>query len=170
MSEDAGASLPFDPIEEARRQWVAHGWPDAADGMTAVTSIMRAQQILLGRIDEQLRPLELTFARYEVLMLLHFSRKGSLPLGTIGTRLQVHPTSVTSAIDRLERQRLVARVPHATDRRTKLAEITEEGRERALAATRRLNESVFADPGLSAGQVDRLVATLRALRQAAGDF
>src|ERR1700712_4662088 len=95
------AFLPFDPIEEARRQWTAHGWRDAADGMAAVTSLMRAQQLMLARVDRLLRPLGLTFARYEVLMLLLFSSSGALPLNVVGNRLQVHPTSVTSAVDRL---------------------------------------------------------------------
>ena len=62
-----GRTLDSDPIEEARRQWVAHGWSEAADGMAAVTSIVRAQQIVLQRIDTVLRPLDLTFARYEIL-------------------------------------------------------------------------------------------------------
>lgn len=163
-------SLPFDPIAEAHRQWVAHGWEAAADGMAAVTSVMRAQQIYLARIDEELREFDLTFARYELLALLHFSREGQLPLNVIGSRLQVHPTSITSAVDRLERQGLVRREPHPTDRRTKLACLTDEGRARVLAATERLNASVFTDPGLSDRQVGQLVRTLRALRRSAGDF
>jgi DNA-binding MarR family transcriptional regulator len=138
--------------------------------MEAVTSLMRAQQIMLTRIDDQLRDLDLTFARYEVLMLLHFSSRGSLPLKVIGSRLQVHPTSVTSAIDRLEAQGFVTREPHPTDRRTKLAVLTSEGRQCALVATQRLNTSVFADPGLSASQTDRLIQILRSLRRGAGDF
>ena len=92
--------------------------------MAAVTSVFRAQQIYLARIDAVLRPLGLTFARYEVLMLLMFSRAGSLPLSKVGARLQVHPTSVTNAVNRLEEQGLISRVPHPTDRRTTLAEIT----------------------------------------------
>jgi DNA-binding MarR family transcriptional regulator len=166
----ADRPLPFDPIAEAHRRWVEHGWAQAADGMAAVTSIVRAQQILLARIDEHLRDLELTFARYELLMLLHFSREGRLPMNVVGSRLQVHPTSVTSAVDRLERQGFVRRSPHPTDGRTKLAALTDAGRERVLAATERLNATVFADPGLSGDQVDQLVEVLRALRQGAGDF
>lgn len=162
--------LPFDPIAEAHRRWVEHGWRDAADGMAAVTSIVRAQQILLARIDEQLRDLELTFARYELLMLLHFSRGGSLPLNVVGSRLQVHPASVTSAVDRLEKQGFVRRVPHPTDRRTKLAELTDAGRDRVLVATERLNASVFGAPGMAASEVEQLVAVLRAFRHRAGDF
>jgi DNA-binding MarR family transcriptional regulator len=164
------APLPFDPVEEARRQWIAHGWPQAADGMAAVTSLMRAQQIVLARVDRLLRPLELSFARYEVLMLLLFSRSGSLPLNVVGARLQVHPTSVTSAVDRLEAQRLVRRSPHPTDRRAVLAEITDRGRDLAERATALLNGEVFTELGLEPAEVGDLVALVRSLRRAAGDF
>src|SRR5579871_4894475 len=104
--------LPFDPIGEARRQWESHGWVEASAGMAAVTSVIRAQQIYLARVDGVLRPLSLTFARYEVLMLLLFSRNGSLPLAKMGVRLQVHPTSITNAVDRLVGQGLLERLPH----------------------------------------------------------
>ncbi len=112
-----GRTLESDPIEEARRQWIDHGWAEAADGMAAVTSIVRAQQIVLQRIDSVLRPLDLTFARYEILTLLSFTKRGSLPMTRMGALLQVHPTSVTSAVDRLENQGFVERLPHPTDRR-----------------------------------------------------
>jgi DNA-binding MarR family transcriptional regulator len=162
--------LSFDPIMEARRQWAAHGWEEASAGMAAVTSVVRAQQIFLGRIDAALRPLQLTFARYEVLMLLLFSRRGSLPLNKIGARLQVHPTSVTNAVDRLEQQGLIKRVPHSSDRRTTLAEISPHGRELALRATKALNEEVFRRPGMPPEDLTKLVDVLRRFRQAAGDF
>jgi DNA-binding MarR family transcriptional regulator len=162
--------LDFDPIIEASRQWSAHGWEDSCEGMAAITSIVRAQQLFLGRIDAVLRPLELTFARYEVLMLLLFSRRGALPLNKIGARLQVHPTSVTNAVDRLEEQGLIKRVPHSSDRRTTLAEILPVGRELALRATRALNEEVFSQPGLSREDLGLLVGVLQRFRQGAGDF
>jgi len=162
--------LDFDPILEARRRWVAQGWGEAAEGMAAITSVVRAQQLFLARIDAVLRPLELTFARYEVLMLLVFSRKGSLPLNKIGERLQVHPTSVTNAVDRLEQQDLIKRVPHSSDRRTTLAEILPSGRDLAARATAALNDEVFSRPGMSSDDLDRLVEVLQRLRRSAGDF
>jgi DNA-binding MarR family transcriptional regulator len=162
--------LDFDPIIEARRQWDAHGWPEVSGAMAAITSIVRAQQIFLGRIDAVLRPLELTFARYEVLMLLLFARRGSLPLNKIGARLQVHPTSVTNAVDRLEEQNLIKRVPHSSDRRTTLAEILPAGRELALRATTTLNEEIFGKPGMSTDDMGNLVEVLQRFRQTAGDF
>lgn len=162
--------LPFDPIDEARRQWNAHGWDAAAPAMAVVTSIMRVQQILLGRADAALRPLDLTFARYEVLMLLSFSRHGELPLGKIGARLQVNPASVTNAVDRLEARGLVERVPNPRDGRGTLARLTGAGRDRALAATETLNVELFADLGLGNEDQGRLFELLREVRRAAGDF
>lgn len=160
----------MDPIEEARRQWVAHGWGDVADGMAAVTSVTRAQAIYQQRVDEVLRPFDLTFARYEVLQLLAFSKAGALPLAAIGRRLQVHPTSVTSAIDRLEAQGLVERQDHPTDRRAKLAVLTEDGMARVKAATAVLNDEVFASPGLSPTDTRTLIRLLTQLRADAGDL
>ncbi len=147
-----------------------HGWEDACEGMAAITSIVRAQQLFLGRIDAVLRPLDLTFARYEVLMLLLFSRRGALPLNKIGARLQVHPTSVTNAVDRLEEQGLIKRVPHSSDRRTTLAEILPVGRELALRATRALNDEVFSQPGMGGDDLKSLIGVLQRFRQGAGDF
>ena len=101
--------LPFDPIAEAERQWRRHWGNAATPSMAAVTSIMRAHQLVMARLNDELKPWELTFARYEALMLLFFSRTGSLPLGKMGARLQVHPTSVTNLIDGLEKLGYVTR-------------------------------------------------------------
>ena len=125
--------LPFDPIEEAARQWGLR-WT-AVPEMRAVTSLMRVQQLVLAELDEILRPHGLTFARYEALVLLTFSRRGELPLGKMGERLQVHPTSVTSIVDRLEAQGLVRRHKHPTDGRAILAAITDDGRALVEQAT-----------------------------------
>jgi DNA-binding MarR family transcriptional regulator len=138
--------------------------------MAAVTSVMRAQQVLMARLNDLLRPYGLTFPRYEALMLLSFTRTGALPLGKIGERLQVHRTSVTNIIDKLEADGLVRRVPHSADRRATLAEITPTGREAAQAATEVLNADCFGIAALPAGDLERLTAILRGLRLDAGDF
>jgi DNA-binding MarR family transcriptional regulator len=164
------APLSSDPIAEAHRQWQEHGWADAADGMAAVTAIMRTQQILLARIESSLRQFDLTFARFELLRLLSFTRSGALPMAKAGARLQVHPTSVTNAVDRLEAAGLVKRVPHPTDGRATLVEITPDGRERVAAATIELNGVVFARPGFTSEQVEQLNQLLHGFRRDAGDF
>jgi len=162
--------LAADPIAEATRLWRDHGWTDAADGMAAITSLMRAQQIVLARVDAALKPFGVTFARYEVLMLLHFSRSPALPMSVIGDRLQVHPTSVTNAVDRLQESGLVSRESSPEDRRTTLISLTDVGRDVARRATERLNAEVFSSPGMSAADAQRLVAVLTQLRSDAGDF
>jgi DNA-binding MarR family transcriptional regulator len=138
--------------------------------MMAVTSVMRAQQILLGRLNEALDEFGLTFARYEALMLLYFSRAGSLPLGKMGARLQVHPASVTNLVDGLERGGLVQRAPHPSDRRTTLATITPAGRAVAESATAALNEMRFGTAPLSDEALGDVTEILRGARAGAGDF
>jgi DNA-binding MarR family transcriptional regulator len=138
--------------------------------MAAVTSVMRAQQIFQARVDEVLRPFGLTFARYEVLMLLHFSSRGSMPVKKAAERLQVHPTSITNSVDRLEAAGLVVRLPHPTDGRATLIEITRRGRDAALQATNALNRDVFTQPGLSDRRTGVLINVLTELRKRAGDF
>lgn len=162
--------LSFDPIAEARRQWNAHWGRAATPSMSAVTSIMRVQQILLARLNDILRPFGLTFPRYEALMLLYYSRRGSLPLGKMGARLQVHRTSVTNLIDGLERSGYARRRPHERDRRTTLAEITARGREVATAATEALNAERFGTAPLRRQELEQVSELLRRLRAGADDF
>lgn len=163
------ARLPFDPIARARDTWRARGW-DAPDAMAAVTSITRVHQVLMRRIEATLRPLDLTFARYEVLVLLTFSRTGSLPLGKVGERLQVSPASVTNAIDRLEASGFVAREPHPTDGRATLAGITPAGREVVEHATAVLTDDRFGAHGLDDDDARQLFELLVKFRGQAGDF
>jgi DNA-binding MarR family transcriptional regulator len=163
-------TLPFDPIAEARRQWTVRWGEAPAAPMAAVTSVMRAQQILLAELNAMLAKYGLTFARYEALVLLHFSRRGSLPLGKIGERLQVHRTSVTNLVDGLEKADLVRRRPHDTDRRATLAEITERGREVAIAATEELNAAGFCLDALPRDDLEAVTRVLAKLRHDAGDF
>lgn len=161
--------LSFDPVAEARRQWVAHGL-GAVDAMAAATSVTRVHQIVIGAINGALRPLDLTFARYEALRLLTFTKAGELPLGKMGERLMVHPTSITNAIDRLETDGLVERVPHPTDGRTTLARITPAGRAMVDKATDALVDITFGVPAIDGVDLAQLEAAMTSLRRAAGDF
>lgn len=166
----SGRQLAFDPIAEARRQWERHWRSEATAQMVAVTSIMRAQQILLMRLNALLEPLDLTFPRYEALMVLYYSRQGEMPLGKLSDRLQVHRASVTNVIDKLEAGGYVTRIAHERDRRAILARITDRGRQVAERATMALNEAEFATAPLDAEECERLFEALEPLRRDAGDF
>ena len=158
-----------DPIREAHLQWSRHGWADAADGMAMVTSVARVHQLLMERVEGVLRPLDLTFARYEVLRLLSFSQSGAMSMTRLGSLLQVHPTSITSAVDRLVRQGHVERRRDDSDGRVVLASLTTTGRDVVETATTGLNDRVFERPGLPHDDVRLLTDLLGRLRTDAGD-
>jgi DNA-binding MarR family transcriptional regulator len=160
--------LPFDPILRAAELWDERIGP--ARTMAAVTSVMRVQQILLSAVDGALRPHGLTFARYEALVLLTFSRTGRLPMRVMGERLQLHPTSVTNIVDRLQADGLVRRIPHPTDRRATLVEITEAGSALQEAATKSVTAIDFGMSGLTPAEESQLTTLLARVRRAAGDF
>ncbi|MFD5319619.1 MarR family winged helix-turn-helix transcriptional regulator [Streptomyces sp. NPDC127098] len=161
-------SLPFDPIARADELW-RQRW-GAVPAMSAITSIMRAHQILLAEVDAVVKPYGLTFARYEALVLLTFSKKGELPMSKIGERLMVHPTSVTNTIDRLVRSGLVTKRPNPNDGRGTLASITDEGRAVCDAATRDLMGMDFGLGVYDGEECREIFALLRPLRVAAQDF
>lgn len=161
-------TLNFDPIAEARRQWREHRFGEEA-AMGAVTSVFRAQQILLARIDEALKPMDLTFSRYEVLTILQVSSRGTLPLNVIGERLQVSPASVTNAINRLEDSGDVTRESHPTDGRTTLAAITEAGRAKSIEATAVLADIRFGANGIDDDAAEEVIRLLGGLRLDAKD-
>ena len=161
--------LEFDPIEEARANWQRFDWGDGR-AMVAATSITRAHQILLAQINAALAPFGLTFSRFEVLALLFFSRANALPMGKIGDRLQVHPTSVTSLVNRLVADGLVERVAHPTDRRTTLVTLTESGARLAPECAAALESTQFGLDGLSDDQLDGMTAIVATLRQSSGDW
>jgi DNA-binding MarR family transcriptional regulator len=159
--------LPFDPIERAAQTWEERFGPAAS--MRAATSVFRVQQILLARFDEALKPHQLTFARYEVLVLLTFSRSGQLPLKVIGSRLMVHPTSVTNAIERLVRAGYVERRPNPADGRGVLAAITDAGRDVVPLATAALTGQDFGLADVGEDELDVLFDILKKVRLGAGD-
>nr|WP_153427482.1 MarR family transcriptional regulator [Streptomyces alkaliphilus] len=160
--------MTFDPIARAAELWNDR-WGEVPS-MAAITSIMRAHQILLAEVDSVVKPYGLTFARYEALVLLTFSKAGELPMSKIGERLMVHPTSVTNTVDRLVRAGLVTKRPNPHDGRGTLASITDRGREVCEAATRDLMAMDFGLGAYDEEECREIFALLRPLRVAARDF
>ena len=159
--------LVYDPVEASRERWIEQGWADSAPGMAAVVSVMRAEQIFLRRATDVLRPLGLTFARYQVLGMLRWA--GPLTLGAVGHRLWITPGTVTSSVDRLEAADLCRRASHPTDARATLLEITARGRRLFDRAVERLNTQLFEAVGLDDEELDLLVGLLGKIRAAEGD-
>lgn len=159
--------LEYDPAEASYRHWLAQGWDESADGVAAVISVMRTWQILLTRANTLLRPLGLTFARYQVLGLLR--SRHPLTLGQVGTSLWITPGTVTSSVDRLEASGFIRRLPHPTDGRTVLVEITPKGRRVVEKAVALLNDGLFSALPLSAQESAQLLRLMNKVRADAGD-
>ncbi len=88
--------------------------------VTATLLVKEAQQIL--------RPVGLTDAQFNVLMMLKTqSEFGTLNQTELGTMLLVNRSNVTGLIDRMEQAGLVKRIPDNDDRRVNLVEMTEAG-------------------------------------------
>lgn len=160
--------LDYDPVEASRERWIQQGWGDTATGMAAVVSVMRAEQIFLNRAATILRPIGLTFARYQVLGMLRWT--GPLTLGAVGNRLWITPATVTSAVDRLENAGLSRRVAHPTDARATLVDITAKGRRVFDRAVEALNADLFGTVGLAEQELELLVGLIGKIRAADGDI
>ena len=123
----SSGAVSSDPVVVADAHWRANGW-DSGPYFRAALSIYRTNELIRLFNESALTPHGLTHSRHEALAVLYFSRHGEMPLGRLGARLLVHPTSVTSTVDTLERLGHVERVAHPTDRRATLARITAKGR------------------------------------------
>jgi len=158
-----------DPILEAYHLWNSNGWEDCAAGCTAVTSLMRVHQVLTKQADQILAPIDLTFARYELLVRLYF-HEGALPLSQLGRQLQIHQTSITGLVDRLEKQGLIKRAAHPTDRRSTIAQMTSAGRVLTGKAIQLLNSELFRDLGLTGDEAHLLIGLLMKMRRSWNDI
>jgi len=114
-------------INEMKSQWDAQG-RSASEEMTAASWLLRANLLLVATYENVLGTLGLTMARWECLAVLYWSKNGALGLTKMSVRLAVHPTTITYAVDQLEKAGLVERVPHPHDRRQILAALTPKGR------------------------------------------
>ncbi|WP_270886615.1 MarR family winged helix-turn-helix transcriptional regulator [Pedococcus sp. 5OH_020] len=163
--------LPFDPIVRAAQLWTQR-WGRSSQplAMASATSVMRVQQLLISEYDAVVGRHGLSFARYEALVLLAFSREGRLGMSKIGQRLMVHPTSATNIIQRLAAQGFVERIPNPHDGRGTLAVITTAGHDAMEAATADLVAMRFALGMLSAQEHEQLFELLRKVRLGAHDF
>lgn len=157
-----------DSIEWMRTRWEERGAPSPSH-FAAMTSVLRASVVLTEELDRVLGEQGLTRTSYLLIITLQMTENATRPLGQLSKRLLVHPTTVTSAMDQLEKAGLVTRRPHPSDRRTVLAELTPKGKRAAEAASAALAEVQFGLQGIDKKAADRITADLRQLRRGLGD-
>jgi MarR family 2-MHQ and catechol resistance regulon transcriptional repressor len=87
---------------------------------------MKAFQALIPHAAGSIKRTELGDSDFRVLeALLH---KGPLPVNTIGPKVWLTPGSISVAVERLVKKRLVSRKDHPDDRRVRRVELTPIGR------------------------------------------
>lgn len=91
-------------------------------------NLVRTADLLVKRIAVLVQPFELTPSSGLALGILA-DAEAPLPPNLIAERLIISRASVTSLLDSLERRGYVRRLPHSTDRRMLLIELTDAGRQ-----------------------------------------
>jgi MarR family 2-MHQ and catechol resistance regulon transcriptional repressor len=87
---------------------------------------MKAHRPMARHATRSIVSLDMCISDFGVLeVLLH---KGPQSVGEIGRRVELTSGSITTAIDRLEKRGLVARVAHVSDRRARVVHLTREGK------------------------------------------
>lgn len=134
---------------------------DAPSTQKAVATglLMRVRELLMRDIDKALAEFCMSHARYQVLAIICRAPAG-LQLGEIATRAFVHPTTMTSTIDRLIRHGLIERRADPKDRRGILAVATPKGVELYEKARDTLAVIEFGLSGMDTETVDALIIHL----------
>jgi DNA-binding MarR family transcriptional regulator len=166
---DGGQADRWDPVERAATNWGKHGFGDGPR-LLASLSIIRVEDLIRTHNADVLQPLHLTHARHEALAVLFYSRNGQMKLSELGQRLLLHPTSITSTVDSLEKLGYVKRVPHPSDRRATMAMITDAGREAIVISSQAMRDHDYWLDALTADEAEQLFELLRKVREAAGDI
>src|SRR6266498_752964 len=95
---------------------------------TGLFAVLHASGVLESRVEARLGEVGLSLAKLAALH--HLSRAGeSLPLGQLAERLSCVKSNVTQLIDRLEADGLVSRAGDPNDRRSRLAVLTDAGKQ-----------------------------------------
>ena len=108
----------------------ASGLPDLDDAGAALGLLLRAHRVLFDAVDGELRDrVGLSFALWEVLLLLAAAPDQRLRMVDITKQMCVSKSNVTQLVDRLEAAGLVAREFSSSDRRLTYARPTPRGAE-----------------------------------------
>jgi DNA-binding MarR family transcriptional regulator len=151
-------------------------FPDARRAATlCAASVMRTANRLLSEIDRRRRTVAALSASASQILAIVEGAGEPLPPHVIAGRLLITSGTMTSLLDTLERRGLIRRVPHPSDRRKLLIDITDEARavlDRMLPRVHGASRDAFAvlsdaECETLVGLLERVQAQLDALGQEA---
>jgi DNA-binding MarR family transcriptional regulator len=94
---------------------------------TTIQALKSIGRLCMEEADPTLRAI--SFPRARVLMVMDDAKEGRVRMGELSEALGVTARNITTIVDGLEREGLIARRPDATDRRAILLELTPKGQE-----------------------------------------
>lgn len=112
-----------DAIDELSRRF--RGAPHRA--MMAIFDVVSTRDLLLRFVAMRVERQGLSFAGFQILMLLSKEPAAQCPMHLLADWLFVSRQNVTGVVDVLERKNLVIRRPSESDRRVKLVALTDGG-------------------------------------------
>jgi MarR family 2-MHQ and catechol resistance regulon transcriptional repressor len=124
--------------------------------------LMKAYHALAARAEESLDLSETGLGDSDFRVLEALLSKGPLPVNTIGPKVWLTPGSISVAVDRLEKRKLVKRRTTA-DRRVRLVELTAKGREQVAKAFERHATAMEKATSLSKEERLKLLELLKKL-------
>src|SRR5207248_1112546 len=103
-------------------------------GQSGLFAVLHVASSLEARVETRLGEIGLSLPKLAALH--HLSQAGdSLPLGQLAERLACVKSNVTQLVDRLEADGLVTRAADPSDRRSRLAVLTEAGKSAFVKGT-----------------------------------
>jgi len=115
-----GPQVRFDVVDEPSRA-------RAEADFSILSAVLEASDVISKYMANYLNEFGLTASKFNTLQVLRDEPKRSVTQNDLSTRLTVTGASITGVLDRLERDNLVARESHPTDRRANLVRLTDEG-------------------------------------------
>ncbi|UQX89460.1 MarR family transcriptional regulator [Jatrophihabitans telluris] len=121
--------MTSDSVARISEQWATERPEIDTSPMAVFGRIAKLHRTQLEASDQAYRQFEITGADFDVLATLRRSGEPfQLTPSELTEQMMISSGGVTQRVDRLIRQGLVRRVPHASDRRSTTVQLTPEGR------------------------------------------
>lgn len=165
MIEQGNPDLNRDLVSATRDEFERRGGV-AHREFAILLEVERINRLIQALAQPHLTASGLTYAGWQALMALAYSKHQALPMAKLAERVASHPTTITRTIDRLVRHGYVRRVPNDDDRRVTVVEILSDGDRARKAVLQSLDRLQFGFEGIPEARLDHLEEQLRQARVA----
>lgn len=163
MTEQKEPDVGSDLVSATRDEFEHRGGV-AHRQFAVLLEVERINRLIQALAQPHLVAYGLTYAGWQALMALAYSKDQALPMAKLAERVASHPTTMTRTIDRLIRLGYVRRVQKDNDRRVTVIEILPAGERAREAVLQSLDRLQFGFEGIPESRLVRLEELLRQAR------